>query len=141
MPVPIRITAQEIDLSSRIVDTVAITGSPATNEEAIVATLVLPSFGDAAVTQKIYLSGWVALTIGTSGTAMTVRLRQTNAAGALVKSSGALTGGITAANLVAQDIDGSDATPGVGTYVMTVQITGGAAASTVSSVSLRAFVV
>ena len=35
----------------------------------------------------------------------------------------------------------SDATPGVGTYVLTMQVTGGAAASTVSALVLSAVVV
>jgi hypothetical protein len=141
MPEPIRQSATGLDLSPRIVDTVAITGSPAAAAETIVATLNLPSFGGPTVVQKVYLDGWVSFTVGTSGTAVTLRLRQTNVSGTVIATSGALTGGIAAAGLVAQDIAGSDATPGVGTYVLTLQVTGGAAASTVSAVSLRAIIV
>ena len=137
----IKTSAVGLDLSSRIVDTVAITGSPALAAETIVATLNLPSFGSPTVVQRVYLDGWVSFTVGTSGTAITLRIRQTNVAGTVIATSGALTGGIAAGNLVAQDIAGSDASPGVGVYVLTLQVTAGAAASTVSAVSLRALVV
>jgi hypothetical protein len=141
MPTPIRIASPEIDLSGRIVDTTSVTASPATNAETIIATLVIPAFGDASVTGKVYLAGWASLTVGTSGTACTFRIRQTNVSGAVVVTSGALTGGVAAGNLIAQDISGSDAAPGVGTYVLTLQVTGGAATSTVSAVQLLALFV
>lgn len=138
---PIDSSAEGLDLSTRIVDTHTITGSPQTNEEAIVATLAIPDWSSLVVTQRIYLDGWVAFTVGTSGTAVTLRIRQTNASGTVIVTSGALTGGVAAANLMALGIRGSDATPGVGTYVLTAQVTGGAAASTVSAVQLLAIVV
>jgi hypothetical protein len=70
-----------------------------------------------------------------------LKIRQTNGSGTVVAATGALTGGVAAAALLAQDVSGSDATPGVGTYVLTLQITSGATNTTISAVSLRAFVV
>lgn len=141
MPEPIRQSAVGLDLSSRIVDTTVVTASPALAAETIIATLTLPAFGGPTVVQKVYLDAWAAFTIGTTATAVTLRLRQTNASGTIVASTGALTAGVAAAALIQQDIAGSDATPGVGTYVLTLQVTSATAASTVSAVSLRAIVV
>lgn len=139
--VPISRTAEALDLSTRIVDTTTVAGSPATNEEKVVATLAIPDYASLVVVQRIYLAGWAAFTVGTSGTAVRLRIRQTNVTGTVVSDTGALTGGIAAAALVAQDVSGSDATPGVGTYVLTLQVTAGAAASAVSAVQLLALVV
>ncbi len=139
---PIHLNAQGIDLSSRIFDSTTVQNSPiAAAAETIVATLAVPNFGNTTIVSKVYLDGWAALTVGTSGTAVTLRVRQTNASGTVVASTGALTGGIAAGNLIAQDVAGSDATPGVGTYVLTCQVTSGAGNTTISAVSLRAFIV
>jgi hypothetical protein len=138
---PITQSAPGIDLSARVVDTTAVVASPAAAAETIITSLTIPAFGAEQVVQKIYLDGWAALTVGTSGTAVTLRIRETNASGTVVATTGALTAGIAAAKLAAQGISGSDATPGVGVYVLTAQVTNGAAESTVSAVSLRALVV
>ena len=137
MPVePIVRSAVGVDLSSRVVDTTSVAGSPAAASETIIATLTNPVFNTLAVVQRVYLQGWCAFTVGTNGTACTLKLRQTNVSGTVIASSGALTGGVAATNLLALDINGSDAAPGVGTYVMTLTVTGGSAASTVSAVQL-----
>lgn len=141
MPVPIRYDSQGLDLTKRVQATTAITGSPALAAETIIATLALTGFSDTAIVTGIDLSGWAAFTVGTSGTAVTLRIRQTNVAGTVVATSGALTGGVAAAALVAQDIEGFDAGAGVATYVMTLQVTAGAAVSTVSATKLRAILV
>ena len=140
-PVPISESADRIDLSPRIVDTVAVTGSPAAAAETIIATLTIPNFAGIAIVQKIYLDGWAAFTVGTSGTAVRLRIRQTDGSGTVVADTGALTGGVAAAALLAQDISGSDAAPGITKYVMTLTVTAGSAPSTVSAVSLRATLV
>lgn len=142
MPVqPIVYSALEADWSPRVIDTTTVAASPAGSAETIIATLNVPNFGTVAVTQKIYLAGWAALTVGTSGTAINLRIRQTDTSGTVIAATGALTGGIAAGNLVAQDVSGSDATPGVAKYVLTLTVTSGAAASTVSAVQLLALVV
>jgi hypothetical protein len=116
----------------------AIVGSPAAAAETIVCQV--GGLNTDGPTQSIYLEGWMAFTVGTTGTAVTLRLRQTGLAGAVVVTSGALTGGIAAANLVALGIQGAD-TPGEVdnfVYVLTMQVTGGSAISTVSSTNLFA---
>lgn len=141
MPVPIRYDSQGLDLSKRVQVTTAITGSPALAAETIIATLTLTGFADTAMISGVELSGWAAFTVGTSGTACTMRIRQTNVAGTVIATTGALTGGIAAAALVAQDVEGFDSGAGVGVYVLTLQVTAGAAASTVSATKLRGILV
>jgi hypothetical protein len=87
----------------------------------------------------VQFDAWAAFTVGTSGTAATLRVRQTNVAGTVVANSGALT--VTAANVVQESVMGFDATPGVGVYVLTLQITAGAANTTISAVALQAVLV
>lgn len=141
MPLPIRYDSQNLDLAKRVQVTTAITASPALAAETIIATLTLTGFTDTAIVTGVDLSGWAAFTVGTSGTAATLRIRQTNVSGTVVATSGALTGGIAAAALVAQDVEGFDAGAGVATYVLTLQVTAGGAASTVSATKLRATLV
>ena len=142
MPQPITVSAARVDLSPRIVDTTTVQNSPiAAAAETIIATVNIPNFGDTTITSKVFLDGWAAFTVGGSGTAITLRLRQTNGSGTVVATTGALTGGVAAAALLAQDVEGSDASPGVATYVMTLQVTSGATNTTISAVSLRAFIV
>ena len=141
MPNPIRLTVDEVDLSQRFQQTTAVTGSPAAAAETIIATLNLNT--DLAIVAGVQLWGNAAFTVGTSGTAVRLRLRRTNVAGTVVADSGALTGGVAAAALLMQDIQGFDtgATSPAFTYVMTLQVTAGAAASTVSAVQLAALII
>lgn len=141
MPVQIRYDSQGLDATKRVQVTTGITGSPALAAETIIATLVLTGFADTPILSGVELSGWAAFTVGTSGTAVAMRIRQTNVLGLVIATTGALTGGIAAANLVAQDVEGFDAGAGVGTYVLTLQVTAGAAASTVSATKLRAILI
>lgn len=139
MPVPISRNAQGDDLQARFPSTTTVGASPAGSAETVIGTLVIPSFGDTQILSGVSLTGWAAYTVGTSGTAVTLRVRQTNVAGTVVASTGALTR--AAASLNADDVQGVDATPGVGTYVLTMTVTAGAAASTVSALLLRAIVI
>ena len=135
MPNPLQITAATIDLRPRIVQTTAITGSPALAAETIVATT--PAYGDITFLSGVLLVGIAAFTVGATGTAVTVRLRQTGLAGTVVYNSGALTGGIAAAALVELPAVGFDTAPAAGqVYVLTLQVTGGSGASAVSAVAL-----
>lgn len=141
MPLPIQQSAAALDLSPRVQYSKTVVGSPALAAETIIASVTLA--GDIAVVSGIEVSGWAAFTVGTSGTAVRLRLRQTSVAGTVVQDSGALTGGVAAAALLAQDIEGLDAAPVMPgqIYVLTLQVTAGAAASTVSAVYLRAMIV
>lgn len=139
---PIHLNAIGIDLSQRIVSTTTVQNSPiAAAAETVIATLAIPNFGNTTIVSKILLDGWAAYTIGGSATATTLRIRQTNGSGTVVGNTGALTAGVAAAALAAQDVEGEDATPGVATYVLTLQVTSGATNTTISAVSLRAVIV
>lgn len=123
-----------------VVVNTTIVASPALAAETIICSLA--NVSPDTPSRHIDLSGWAAFTVGTSGTAVRLRIRQTNVTGTVVGDTGALTGGITAAGLVAQDIEGIDQ-PGdqaAMVYVLTLQVTAGAAISTVSAVKLRALI-
>jgi ActR/RegA family two-component response regulator len=139
MPQPIAQSITNHDLSSRFQSTQTVGASPTDNAETIIGTLTLAGFGDIPVVNGIRLHGWAAFTVGTSGTAVNLRIRQTNASGSVVAATGATS--VTAANLGALDVIGKDAAPGVIVYVLTMQVTGGAAASTVSALHLGAIVI
>jgi hypothetical protein len=141
MPRPINEGADAIDLSPRFVRSAVVVASPAAAAETIIAQT--PAIGDVAVIQGVRLSGWAAFTVGTNGTAVRLRLRQTNVAGTVIADTGALTGGVAAANLVTYDVEGFDAAaaPPGQVYVMTLQVTAASAASTVSGVMLSGFVI
>jgi hypothetical protein len=136
---PIVISATEVDLTPRVIQSSAIVGSPATNAETVIANITLPS--NLSIVNGVILLGFAAFTVGTSGTACTLQIKQTGTGGASKGSTGATTGGITAANLVDMNVAGFD-TAAVGTqvYALTLTVTGGAAISTVSNVQLIAIV-
>jgi hypothetical protein len=141
MPRPINEGADAIDLSPRFVRSAVVVASPAAAAETIIAQT--PAIGDVAVIQGAMVSGWAAFTVGATGTAVRLRIRQTNVAGTVVADTGACTGGIAAAALVAQDVKGFDAaaTPPGQVYVLTLQVTGGSGVSTVSGVLLNGFII
>jgi hypothetical protein len=139
-PVPIRETAEGIDLSPRLQRSVAVAASPAAAAETTVCSLTLS--GDIAVVAGTALFGYVALTVGTNGTDVTVKLRRTDTSGTTVVSSGIINAP-AAGDLLAYSIQGFD----TGTvmpsqvYVLTVTVANGSAPSTVSAASLIAIVV
>ncbi len=138
-PDPIRLSAKDVDPSPRVVRTGTVVASPAAAAETIIASLtVVP---DLVVGLGVVLAGYAAYTVGTSGTAVTFRIRRTDVAGTIVKASGAMTR--VAANLAADSIVAVDTGPTLPNqvYVLTMQVTAGAAASTVSAVELVAIVV
>lgn len=140
-PQPIRETAASVDLSPRFQVYKTVDASPSAGTETVIATLTLTGFSDIAVVSGVQVSGWAAFTVGTSGASVRLRIRQTNVSGTVVADSGALTGGVVAGNLLAQDVDGFDSGAGVGVYVLTLTVGSGAAASTVSALLLRAIII
>ena len=136
MPATIQYSGEHVDLSPRVVQSAAVTGSPALAAETIVATS--PALGDLAVGLGVLVLAMAAFTVGTSGVSATLRLRRTNVAGTVVFNSGALS--VTAGNLYCLDVQGFDTGPTLPgqVYVLTLQIGSGAAASTVSAVSIIA---
>jgi len=141
---PIQRTIEQVDLSSRFPFSTTVVASPAAAAETIIAQInTRATTNDLAVVSAVVLFGWAAYTVGTNGTAVQLRIRQTQVAGTLVAASGALTGSQHgAAILSADDVAGVDtAPPAGGIYVLTMQVTAGSAASTVSAVLLNAIVI
>jgi hypothetical protein len=139
MPQPIRTSIATTDLSSRFQSTQVVGGSPALAAETIIGTLAVAGFGDTPLVSGIQFDGWAAFTVGTAGVSATLRIRQTNASGSVVATTGALS--VTAASLVQISVQGFDAAPGVATYVLTLQIGSASAISTVSALSLQSVLV
>ena len=136
----IQLSGRNVDFSPRIINSVSVVASPTANSETTICTLSIP--GNLAQATGVILFGFAAFTVGTSGTATNLKIRQTNTSGATVSATGATTGGITAANLVDMNVSGVDTAPsGAQTYVLTLTVTGGAATSTVSGCQLVALVV
>lgn len=114
--------------------------SPSAAVETTICTVTIP--GDIAVVTGVYLVGWAAFTVGASGTAANLRIRRTDTSGTIVAATGATTGGIAAGNLVDMNIAGLNASPAAAqVYVLTLTITAGGAASTVSATSLFALAI
>jgi len=104
-----------------------------------IASLTIADFGNLTVTSGIRLHGFAAFTVGTNGVTANLRIRQTDASGTIVKATGAVIA--VATNLLAMNVLGADAAPGIGTYVLTLTVGSGSAASTVSAVHLSATVI
>lgn len=133
--VPIQESAVSIDLSPRFGGSSSVLNSPiAAAAETVICSVSITDFASTAMVAGVRLQGWAAYTVGTNGVSATLRIRKTDINGAVVVSSGACT--VTAANLVESSVLGSDATPGVGTYVLTLQIGSGSANTTISAVHL-----
>lgn len=138
-PVPTRFLADALDLSPRVKRSATVTGSPAAAAETIVATS--PATGELSFGLGVLVVAYAAVTVGTNGTALTWRIRQTDASGTVVKSSGAKTA--TAATLVDELMFGIDTSPAAAgqVYVLTLTVTAGSAASTVSAVEIATIAV
>lgn len=147
MPYGFSRTSDQLDFGNRFYTSSAIVGSPATNAETVVCQITGID-GQLSVSKGVALSGVISFTVGTSGTAITVRIRQgtTAGAGTVIATSGAITGGVAATNLLSQDLQGVDTNATGGTavastsYHISLQVTGGAATSTVSQTNLIALV-
>ena len=143
----IAVGGKTVDISQRFASSNTVVGSPATNAETVVCS-VTGLLTDTAVFTGVFLSGVASFTVGTSGTAIRLRIRTgtTAGSGTVVADTGALTGGVSAGNLLSQDLQGTDTavTGGLSiasaSYCLTVTVTGGAATSTVSQTNLVAIV-
>lgn len=137
-PAPLRLSGEGVDLSKRFFRYGTVDASPSASSETVIATLTIAA--DVAITQGIFLWGWAALTIGTSGTAANLRIRQTNTSGTVICATGATTQAAT--NLCERGCMGFDTAAVLPNqvYVLTLTVTSGAAASTVSALQLAALV-
>jgi hypothetical protein len=117
-----------------------VAASPSAAVETTICTVTIPT--NIAVASGVLLFGWAAMTVGTSGTAVNLKLRQTNTSGTTLAATGATTGGIAAGNLIDMNVQAIDTAPASGqVYVLTATVTAGAATSTVSGCSILALVI
>ena len=130
--------ARFIDLSARFVSSTTVVASPSAGTETVIGSVTLPS--GLSVNSGVLLFGWAAFTVGTSGVSSNLKIRQTSVSGTTIAASGAATE--TAGNLDERNVQGFDASPAdAQIYKLTLLIGSGAAASTVSALSLVASVV
>jgi hypothetical protein len=140
-------SANTLDCGPRFLTSSVVVGSPALAAETLVAQ-VTGIDNQLSVSVGVFLSASLSFTVGTSGTAIRVRIRQgvTVGAGTVVADTGAITGGVAAANLLAQDVQNVDtsASGGAGvastSYHVSLQVTAGSAVSTVSQANIIALV-
>lgn len=139
MPEPIRVAGRNVDLSQRVVQTSTVGASPAAGAETVIGTLA--ALPDIVSSAGVFLTGWAAFTVGTSGVSATLRIRQTNVSGTVICSTGATT--VAAGNLWETGVQGLDASPTLPgqVYVLTLLIGSGAATSTVSALQILALVI
>ena len=140
-------SGKQVDMGTRIVSSSAVVASPATGAEVVVCSITGIT-SDLPVVAGVFLTGGASYTIGTSGTSTRVRIRTgtTAGSGTVIADSNTLTGGIAATNLISQDLQGFDTTstggaaPATTSYCLTVQVSGAAAASTVTQTNLTAII-
>jgi len=139
MPNPIQAGALGLDLSGRVFTSKVVAASPAAAVETTICSVTV--VGDLSTALGVLLFGWASYTVGTNGTAVTFKLRQTDTSGTVVATSGAETA--TAANLNGKSINGIDVGQVAArqVYVLTMTVTAGSAASTVSAANLIAIAV
>lgn len=142
MPEPILRSAASLDLSQRIAQTSTVVASPALAAETIVAQTP-PLDRSLAVTLGVLVTAELAYTTGTTTASVQIRIRQTNISGTIVYNSGAMTGGRNAAALLCADsAQAFDLSPAAGqVYVLTLQLAGATAVSTVSAATLVALAI
>lgn len=132
-----------VDFGGRVYQSTTVVGSPAAASETVVCQ-VTGIDGQLPVSKFVFLSAAVAYTVGTNGVSARYRIRTgtTAGAGTVLFDSGITTAGITAANLVSENVQGVDtastggAAIGSTSYCLTLTIGSGSAASTVSATNL-----
>lgn len=139
MPAPIDYSSALVDLSQRFQGTSTVVASPTDSTETIIASLTIADLGNLEVISGVRLHGFGAFTVGTNGVTANLRIRQTNASGTIVKATGGVIA--VATNLLAMNVLGLDAAPGIKTYVLTLTVGSASAGSTVSAVHLAATVI
>jgi hypothetical protein len=136
--IPERLDAAGINLTNRFAFSTAVAASPALAAETVICTLTIPQ--GVQVFTGVSLEGSAAFTIGTSGTAYTLKIRQTGTSGTVIYSSGLIAA--SAASLQSPNIAGIDTSPAnAQVYVLTLTVANGAATSTVSAANLTALLV
>lgn len=133
MPVPIKQSAVDHDLTARVYHSETVVASPTAATEVIIASATVTE--DVTFVAGVLLIGWAAYTVGTAGVSVQLQIRQTSVSGTVKANSGAVTR--TAANLAEQNVFGFDAAPAAGQiYKLTMTVASATAGSTVSAVEL-----
>jgi len=139
---PITGTVRGLDFTPRVIHSTTIVASPSAATETIIASITLGD--DASPVQGVELIAFAAFTIGTSGVSGNLKIRQTDTSGTTIAATGVVNAGVWAATqlteLYVAGFDTAPVLPGQ-TYVATLTVGSGAAASTVSAVYLRALTV
>ncbi len=140
MPPPIHLDGTGLDLSPRLFKSSAVAASPAGATETTICTLTCNL--DLAVMECAVLFASCAFTVGTNGTDITLKLRQTDTSGSTIFSTGILNAP-AAADLLAYSFAAFDTAPVLPgqVYVLTLTVAGGSATSTVSAAQLMALVI
>lgn len=135
---PILASAVNLDLSSRIIVTNTLVGSPADATETIIASLTLPR--GIALATGVILAGNFGVTVGTNGTSIKARIRQTSVGGSAIATGPTIP---DAAGVVdGTTLLGFDSAPAEGqVYKLTLTVAAATAVSTVSVVSFIALAV
>lgn len=133
---PIRYDAPLLGLGGRVRQSTTVAASPAAATETIIASLTFD--GLVQVEFGVIVIGFAAYTVGTNGVSVNLKLRKTDASGATLKATGAVTA--VAANLGAGELCGVDTSPVLPNqvYVLTMTVASGSASSAVSAVELLA---
>lgn len=128
-----------VDLSSRVVISTTVAGSPADATETAIAAVTVT--GALSTATGVILFAQCAFTVGTNGVSTQLRLYHGTTAGTKIGDTGALTA--VAANLGEGVLVGFDAAPALPnqTYTLSLTVGSGSAVSTVSQVRLVAFVI
>lgn len=140
----IQVSGAGVDLSPRAGGNTSIVASPSGTAETVVGSI--PAIQSAVqTTAGVLILAQVSFTIAGSGTAVTYRIRQgtTAGAGTVLTTTGATTAGIAAAGLVVENIFAFDTAPTFPgqAYCLTVAVTGGSGASTVSEVCMAYIII
>src|SRR5215471_4766260 len=117
--IPERLDARGISLATRMPVSNTVAASPALAAETTICTITVPS--NLQVFQSVIIEGQAAWTQGTSATAYTLKIRQTDTSGTTIYSSGLIAA--AAGVLVNAGVMGIDASPAAGqVYVLTVTV-------------------
>lgn len=110
------------------------------NTETVAATLA--GVSSEYPNQTVNLAAMVQATVGTTGTAMTIRIRRDSLTGTLVGEANADSGDVAAGKLTSININVDDARGGefAGSYVVTFQGTAETATGTANAAHLQAIV-
>jgi hypothetical protein len=135
----ITVNSGHVDLSTRVLISTTLVGSPAAGSETSIATVTVP--GALSTALGVIVIGWAAFTVGTNGVSAQLRVYHGTTAGTKIGDSGAVTA--VAANLASANIIGFDSVPTLPNQVYTLSLTvgSGSAVSTVSAVRLVVLVI